>query len=72
MQRRVQRHRNDEAAIVFEEYLLRRAARDRHEAEQRLSEAIAVAVDAGLELDAIGRILGVGTTGGGQHLDQAS
>ncbi len=80
MYRRVERgvttvidhHQGDDAAIVFEEYLLRRAARDRLEAEQRLSDAIAMAVDAGFDRNFIGRILGVMPKGGAEHLDQAS
>lgn len=65
-------HQGDDAAIVFEEYLLRRAVRDHLEAEQRLSEAIATAVDAGFDRRAIGRILGVGPGDEGERFDQAS
>lgn len=61
-----------DAEIVFEEYLLRRAVRDRVEAERRLSDAIAIAKEAGLDWASIGQILGVGPRFGRQHLDQAS
>ncbi len=61
-----------DVGIVFEEYLLRRAVRDRLEAEQRLSDAIAAAVDAGFDWRAISLILGVGQVEGEEHLDQAS
>lgn len=62
------------AGIVFEEYLLRRAVRDRLEAERRLSDAIALAAEAGFSWSAIGRMLGVGPqeADDGQDLEQAS
>jgi len=65
---------DDDAGILFEEYLLRLALRDRLEAQQRLSEAVAMAIDAGFSWSVIGRILSVRPQGadGHQDLEQAS
>lgn len=46
------------ADIVFEEYLLRRAALARAESERQMADAVSVALSAGISWTRIGRLLG--------------
>jgi hypothetical protein len=48
----------EDAGIVFEEYLLRRAALDRAENERRVAEAVSMALSSGLSWIRIGHLLG--------------
>ena len=50
----------EDAGIVFEEYLLRRAALDRAENERRVAEAVSMALSSGLSWTRIGHLLGTG------------
>jgi len=53
---------DDDTGIVFEEYLLRRAARARLEAERQLEDAVTAAITGGFGWSAIGASLGIPAT----------
>ncbi|HWB88991.1 MAG TPA: hypothetical protein VG872_07230 [Acidimicrobiia bacterium] len=48
--------------VLFEEYMLRRAARSRIETERETSDAVALALDAGVSWARIAQLLGVSVT----------
>lgn len=45
--------------VLFEEYMLRRAARSRIEAERETTDAVSLALGAGVSWARIGRLLGM-------------
>lgn len=48
--------------VLFEEYMLRRAARSRIEAERETNDAVALALDAGVSWARIAQLLGMSVT----------